>query len=388
MRAVSYIRQSKKPEDDSRSSPEAQREKCEALITAKGWDIAGHFADVGKSGWDPKVRRPEFEEMMAAVRAGRVDAVVVFSLSRLTRQGARETRGEPTVVKLVPDPVEAPAVRDVAERAAEGTSAASIARKFNETGAPTKTVALAENGAKRVAARRARSKSQPTETPGWTSSTVLRILRDPCLAGYAAEWQGRPAKTKDTPGTAGKRIILRDEEGRPHTVATFETTGPSVADWERRLDDLTGCGLPFLVAELSGQVAGFAYVGPWRPKPAYCHTVEDTIYLAPDATGRGLGGALLREVIAGAARAGARQMIAVIADTGGDALSCTAPPLRIHRRRSFDPRRPQARTVDRHPAAATRRDGRRSRMNGSAGMFPPRALSPRARRLGCSNDLA
>ncbi|MDT0466156.1 recombinase family protein [Streptomyces gibsoniae] len=75
VRAVSYIRQSRKREDDSASSPEAQRTKCEALITAKGWDNAGHFADVGKSGWDPKVVRPEFEEMMSAVRAGHVDAV-------------------------------------------------------------------------------------------------------------------------------------------------------------------------------------------------------------------------------------------------------------------------------------------------------------------------
>lgn len=114
-----------------------------------------------------------------------------------------------------------------------------------------------------------------------------------------------------------------------HTVATFETTVPSVANWERRLDDLTGDGLPFVVAELYGQVAGFAYAAPWRPKPAYCHTVEDTIYLAPSATGRGLGRALLREVIAGAARAGARQMIAVIADTGSDASAA------LHRRCGF-----------------------------------------------------
>ncbi|MER5698199.1 recombinase family protein [Streptomyces mirabilis] len=68
VRAVSYIRQSKRREDDSASSPEAQRTKCEALITAKGWDSAGHFADVGKSGWDPKVVRPEFEEIPSSRR--------------------------------------------------------------------------------------------------------------------------------------------------------------------------------------------------------------------------------------------------------------------------------------------------------------------------------
>lgn len=62
------------------------------MITAKGWDSAGHFADVGKSGWDHNATRPEFEEMTAAVHAGHVDAVIVFSLSRLTRQGALEAR--------------------------------------------------------------------------------------------------------------------------------------------------------------------------------------------------------------------------------------------------------------------------------------------------------
>jgi site-specific DNA recombinase len=90
VRAVSNIRQSKRREDDSQSSPIAQRERCASLISSKGWDDAGHFEDVGKSGWDPSVHRPAFEEMMSAVRAGHVDAVVVFSLSRLTRRGALE----------------------------------------------------------------------------------------------------------------------------------------------------------------------------------------------------------------------------------------------------------------------------------------------------------
>lgn len=211
VRAVSYIRQSKRREDDSQASPEAQREKCEALITAKGWDLAGSFADVGRSGWDPNVERPEFQELMTAVRAGQVDAVVVFALSRLTRQGAFEAmkinevlsrhgvllvsveepyldtstpmgvaifglvaalakqesdlksayvtatketlrkagghvsgiapygfrgervqRGEVSVMRLVPDPVEAPAVHDMVAWATDGLSAASIARKLRD----------------------------------------------------------------------------------------------------------------------------------------------------------------------------------------------------------------------------------------------------------------
>lgn len=113
------------------------------------------------------------------------------------------------------------------------------------------------------------------------------------------------------------------------TVITFDRTPPTVADWEQRLDDLTGRGLPFLVTELSGTVAGYAYAGPWRPKPAYQHTVEDTIYLAPDVTGRGLGTALLDSLITETTRAGRRRMIAVIADTGSDASAA------LHRRFGF-----------------------------------------------------
>jgi phosphinothricin acetyltransferase len=113
------------------------------------------------------------------------------------------------------------------------------------------------------------------------------------------------------------------------TVATFEENPPTVADWERRLDELTARGLPFLVTELSGEVAGYAYAGPWRPKPAYRYAVEDSIYLAPDATGRGLGAALLGALVTESAQAGMRQMIAVIADAGSDASAA------LHRRFGF-----------------------------------------------------
>ncbi|MBN6051856.1 N-acetyltransferase [Nonomuraea sp. RK-328] len=104
-----------------------------------------------------------------------------------------------------------------------------------------------------------------------------------------------------------------------HTVITFEQDPPAVADWSRRLDDLAARGLPFLVAERSGEVAGYAYAGPWRPKPAYRHTVENSIYLAPELTGKGLGSALLGALVDRCAAAGMRQMIAVIADSGSRA---------------------------------------------------------------------
>jgi L-amino acid N-acyltransferase YncA len=104
-----------------------------------------------------------------------------------------------------------------------------------------------------------------------------------------------------------------------NTVATFETAPPAAADWQRRLDDLAGLGLPFLVARTGGEVAGYAYASPWRRKPAYRHTVEDSVYLAAGRTGQGLGRALLGPLLTRCADAGLRQVIAVIADAGADA---------------------------------------------------------------------
>ena len=65
------------------------------------------------------------------------------------------------------------------------------------------------------------------------------------------------------------------------TVVTFEEVPPAAADWRRRLDDLAGRNLPFLVAEQDGAVLGYAYASPWRPRPAYRHTVEDSVYISP-----------------------------------------------------------------------------------------------------------
>lgn len=87
-RAVIYARQSKKQEDDSSASPFMQRTRGEAHCAAQGFNPVACFSDVGKSGWDAKVIRPGFEEMMTWVRAGKCDVVVIYMLSRLTRQGA------------------------------------------------------------------------------------------------------------------------------------------------------------------------------------------------------------------------------------------------------------------------------------------------------------
>jgi L-amino acid N-acyltransferase YncA len=113
------------------------------------------------------------------------------------------------------------------------------------------------------------------------------------------------------------------------SVATFEETPPSAGDWTRKAREVAVAGLPFLVVEMDGAVAGFAYASPWRPKPAYRHTVEDTIYLAPDRTGRGLGRVLLGAVLAECTTAGVRQVVAVIAETGSDASAA------LHRHHGF-----------------------------------------------------
>ncbi|MEU7743399.1 N-acetyltransferase family protein [Nonomuraea sp. NPDC049158] len=105
------------------------------------------------------------------------------------------------------------------------------------------------------------------------------------------------------------------------SVATFDETPLDIEAWRLKASAIAEAGLPFLVAkEEDGRVLGFAYCGRYRPKPAYRHTVEDTIYLSPGATGRGLGRLLLGELIARTAETGVRQMIAVIAD-GGDPAS-------------------------------------------------------------------
>ena len=101
-----------------------------------------------------------------------------------------------------------------------------------------------------------------------------------------------------------------------HGLASFEEVPPDGAEIERRYRDITGRGLPYLVGELDGKVAAYAYAGPYRSRPAYRYALEDSVYVAGDAAGRGLGRAVLGEVIGRAASLGYRQMIAIIGDSG------------------------------------------------------------------------
>jgi L-amino acid N-acyltransferase YncA len=99
-----------------------------------------------------------------------------------------------------------------------------------------------------------------------------------------------------------------------HGTGTFELEAPDEAEMARRRADVLSKGLPWLVAEDGGQVLGYAYANHFRPRRAYRFCLEDSIYLADAARGRGVGRLLLAELVARCEAAGARQMLAVIGD--------------------------------------------------------------------------
>jgi phosphinothricin acetyltransferase len=107
-------------------------------------------------------------------------------------------------------------------------------------------------------------------------------------------------------------------------TATFEIEPPDAAEMERRWREVTSRGLPYLVAVSNGELLGYAYAAPYRPRAAYRFTLEDSIYLRDAARGKGIGRALLAALIEGSERAGARQMIAVIGD------SANVASIRVH----------------------------------------------------------
>ena len=100
-----------------------------------------------------------------------------------------------------------------------------------------------------------------------------------------------------------------------HGLASFEEEPPSVEELGRRYRDVTGRGLPYLVAEYGLEVAGYGYCAPYRARSAYRYALEDSIYLRHDMTGRGIGKRLLEELVRRCEGLGYRQMIAVIGDS-------------------------------------------------------------------------
>jgi phosphinothricin acetyltransferase len=134
----------------------------------------------------------------------------------------------------------------------------------------------------------------------------------------------RPAVPADFPAIAaiyGHHVL--------HGTASFETEAPSIGEMMRRHGEVARHHLPYVVAELSGEVAGYAYAGQYRPRPAYRFTVEDSVYIHPERTGKGIGRLLLEDIIRASSAAGCKQMIAIIGDSGN------AASIRLHESAGF-----------------------------------------------------
>jgi phosphinothricin acetyltransferase len=134
----------------------------------------------------------------------------------------------------------------------------------------------------------------------------------------------RPATEADLPSVT--RIY---EHAVRHGTATFELVPPDLAEMTRRFDALMDGGFPYLAALLEGSVVGYAYAGPYRPRPAYRFTVENSVYLEPAIHRRGIGLQLLQHLITECETRGFRQMIAVIGD------SANAGSIGVHARCGF-----------------------------------------------------
>jgi phosphinothricin acetyltransferase len=134
----------------------------------------------------------------------------------------------------------------------------------------------------------------------------------------------RPAGLRDL--AAITRIY---EHAVRHGTASFEIEPPDQQEMVHRYETLRAGGYPYLVAELGGALVGYAYAGPYRARPAYHWTVENSIYIAPQSQRRGIGRALLERLIADTQDGGFRQMIAVIGDSANTAS------IELHRAAGF-----------------------------------------------------
>jgi phosphinothricin acetyltransferase len=136
----------------------------------------------------------------------------------------------------------------------------------------------------------------------------------------------RPSRAADLPAIT--RIYAH---AVVHGTATFELAPPDEAEMGRRRTTLLDGDFPYLVADQDGAVVGYAYAGSYRSRAAYRSTVEDSIYVAPEAQARGIGSALLSALIAACEMRDFRLMVAVIGD------EASTGSIRLHRRMGFEP---------------------------------------------------
>ncbi|MGR0320165.1 N-acetyltransferase family protein [Agromyces sp. ZXT2-3] len=145
--------------------------------------------------------------------------------------------------------------------------------------------------------------------------TLPRHLRKPEAPETPFAFEIRPARPADLPAV---REIYNYYVA--NSTVTFDEDAMSLREWKQKYSYLNRLGMPFLVAESpTGQLLGYALVSPWKQKRAYRYTVENSIYLGPAASGKGLGKALLGALIDASREAGLKEMIAVIADQGAEA---------------------------------------------------------------------
>lgn len=128
------------------------------------------------------------------------------------------------------------------------------------------------------------------------------------------EYQIRDARAEDLPSV---RAIYNHYVA--NSTVTFDEEPMTLRQLRSKFQHMTKLGFPFIVAESpNGDILGYAYVYPWKDKAAYRYTVENSIYLGPAATGKGLGRALMTVLVERSKTAGIKEIVAVIADRGAE----------------------------------------------------------------------
>ncbi|MEH2564911.1 L-amino acid N-acyltransferase YncA [Bradyrhizobium sp. AZCC 2289] len=170
----------------------------------------------------------------------------------------------------------------------------------------------------------------------------------------------RPATEADLPS-----VTEIYEHAVLYGTATFELMPPDLAEMTRRFKALLDGGFPYFVGVLEGRVVGYAYAGPYRPRPAYRFTVENSVYLRPAIHRRGIGLQLMLRLIAECEARGYRQMIAVIGDSANAGSIGVHTQNRLPDDRDSSQCRPQIRPLARHRDDAAH--ARRRRNDGAGG---------------------